>query len=134
MLYQNAFEGMQKGIPRARVNEQIFVRTNTSDFNNTYGIKNTGPMKEQPKTIWQLPEFQQIKAVQKEPLYIAQVKITGDINIQFAPPKFKAKNIRTEELRFRSMGLSIIDDPLKGECSTSNTSKLLQYAPNFTLR
>ena len=68
----NAFEGMQPGIPRGRINEQILVRTNTSDFNNTYSIKNTGPMREQDKTLWQLPEFQETKAVQNEPLYIAQ--------------------------------------------------------------
>ena len=69
---QNAFEGMQLGIPRGRINEQILVRTNTSYFNNTYSIKNTGPMRKQAKTLWQLPEFQETKAVQNEPLYIAQ--------------------------------------------------------------
>ena len=29
------------------------------------------------------------------------------------------------------MGESTINDPSEGECSTSSTSKLLQYAPNF---
>jgi len=103
---QNAFEGMQPGIPRGRINEQILVRTNTLDFNNTYIIKNTGPMREQVKPLWQLPEFQETKAIQNKPLYIAQDNITDNINIQF----LLLQNSRQRALEQRNQDLETWDN------------------------
>ena len=49
---------MQSRIPSSRLNEEILVTNDISEYNHTYSIRNTGPIKEKAKTLWQLPEFQ----------------------------------------------------------------------------
>ena len=121
-------QGMQDGIPSGRLNEEILVRTNSSDYNHTYSIKNTGPMREKAKTIWHLPEFQETKTVQNKPLFINQDDVTGNVTIQFGPPKTTVKNLHNEENRFRNLGETILSNPSEGECSSQANARLLRQA------
>ena len=74
-----------------------------------------------------MPEFQETKTIKNKPLFINQDDVTGNVTIQFGPPKIVNKNIQTEEIRFRNMGEAIINDPSEGECSSKTSASLLRH-------